>query len=130
MKYEIGIMRTLFGQNLMEAIKHAMSECSDLKEPYWIYFFNQPSMDGTVHRLVIRSLKKNQLRKVIPYVNGRPVPMLGTGLVKVDNQKGKAEWVWVLPRDVPHEELHDPFNECIEAVAAQAMALGLPIINA
>lgn len=130
-KYEIGTMRQLFGLGLMERIRQAMSECSNLKEPYYIYFFNQSNAgDHTIHRTKVIAMRKDQLRKVIPYVNGRPVAMLGTGLIKVDNQKGLAEWVWMLPRDIPHTQGLDPYDQVITEIAEQAWRMGAPIINA
>ena len=90
MRHEIGTIRDCFGQELMASIRRAMHECSHLTEPYYIYFFNQSdAIDHTIHRTTVRIMRKDQLRKVIPYVGGKPVPMLGTGLLKVDNRKGK-----------------------------------------
>ena len=131
MRHEIGTIRDCFGQELMASIRRAMHECSHLTEPYYIYFFNQSdAIDHTIHRTTVRIMRKDQLRKVIPYVGGKPVPMLGTGLLKVDNQKGKAEWVWILPRDIPHTQDATPFDQVIEEVASRAFARNVPIINA
>lgn len=129
--YEIGMIRDLFGQDLMDTLRQAMYECRNLKEPYFIYFFNQHDLiDGTVHRTTVRAMRRDQLKQVIPTAaNGKLIPMLGTCLLKVDNQKGKAEWVWVLPRDIPHTQGMEACGQVIEEIAEQAWARDMPIIN-
>lgn len=113
---------------LMAHIYRAVSECQHLREPYYIYFWNQSDLaDHNLHRTHIRVMRKDQLKQVIPTVNGKIVPMLGTGLIRVDNVKGEMRWVWCLPRDIPHTQALDD-GVVLEDVAQGAYDIGAPIM--
>lgn len=128
MKYDIGTIRRCFGMELMANIYRAVSECQHLREPYYIYFWNQADMtDGNLHRTHIRVARKDQLKKIIPTVNGKIVPMLGTGLIRVDNEKGEMRWVWCLPRDIPHTQAIEG-DVVVEDVAQGALNIKAPIL--
>jgi len=72
------------------------------REPYYILFTADWYKDGT------------QLRSVFSARDRRPPMMLNTMCWKIDNKSGRAEELWVLPKDAPIQPIiTDGFNEQI-----------------
>jgi hypothetical protein len=127
MKYEIGEMRDNMSRDMLALVERIMAAKKGMKEPYYMLVHTQLIADKTYDTKIMVMTKK-QLPKGD---NGRVMPLIGTLLFRMDNQKGKLELMWSLPRDIPETTfVSDTYGTIVESVAKQAFQMGMPLINA
>ncbi len=110
----LGDARQMMGAEVMDRIRRVVDQNQD-KRAYYLLVASR-----------LNPLDPLCIRTTVALSSYRPPPMLGTMCFHVDNVKGRAERLWVLPLDRPSIIKALP-EEMVPAIAR--IAKGLPIIH-
>ena len=104
-----------------------------IKMPYWILVMTKPHYAGPTSSAKQTKdvvLKGNVINtRFVVILNEWQLPaqrQLGTALLKINNQTGETDWVYILPRDMPFMQ---PVELDAESEFVGKSALGIPGLN-
>ena len=109
----MGDARAMMGQEVMDRIRRTVDSNQGKKSYYLMVASRQDPVD------------EKRIRTTIVLSDVEPPKMLGTMCFHIDNQKGRAKRLWVLPLDRPSVIKAPPAGLVPEIAAA---AKRLPII--
>ena len=110
----MGDARAMMGKEVMDKIRKVVDSNQNKKPYYLLVASRQDPMD------------QRRIKTTILLSRGRPPKMLGTMCFYIDNQKGRAKRLWVLPLDRP-SIIKAPPAEMVPEIAAAARHL--PIVH-
>lgn len=110
----MGDARQMMGGEVMGRIRRIVDQNQDRKAYFLLVASRIDPMDATT------------IRTVILLSSARPPRMLGTMCFFIDNKKGRAERLWILPLDRP-SVIKAPPAEFVPEIARAAK--GIPIIH-
>jgi hypothetical protein len=107
-----------------------------VKDPYWILILTKPHYTGptdsakqTKDVLVGGNVINTRFVVILNKSQLPAFRQIGTALLKVDNKAGQADWVYILPRDLPFTQPVE-FGEESMIVAKSAQELSLMVTTA
>ena len=110
----LGDARQMMGAEIMERIRHIVDK-NQHKKAYYLLVASR-----------VNPLNKQQIKTTILMSTFRPPKMLGTICFYIDNRKGRAKRLWILPLDRP-SIIKAPPAEFVPEIARAAK--GMPILH-